>query len=298
MNKYKLTVIIVSYNMERELRRTILSLSPSMQSDILPDDYEIIIVDNGSQIPPTLADYEPMCPHIRIHHVNNPTPSPVRGINEGLRMAEGDLIGVMIDGARMASPRLLATALEAASFQEKPVIGTLAFHLGSEPQQISITKGYCQSVEDELLDQSGWAEDGYRLFNISVFAGSSKAGWFVIPAETNALFLRKTHWQSLGGYDEAFSSPGGGLANLDIWQRLCAEHSVILLMGEATFHQFHGGITTNAPTDRWPEFHAEYVSIRGKPYLAPVGKPLLFGRWPTTTFSSIQESAQYLLSKR
>lgn len=298
MDRYKLSVIVVSYNMGRELPRTILSLSPAMQRDILPDDYEIIIVDNGSKIPPDLADYESLCPHIRIHHVQNPTPSPVRGINEGLRMAQGDLVSIMIDGARMASPRLLATALEAAAYQDKPVIGTLAFHLGPELQKLSIAKGYCQAVEDDLLNQSGWENDGYQLFNISVFAGSSTGGWFVIPAETNALFLRRAHWQSLGGYDEAFAGPGGGLANLDIWQRLCAAHNVTLLLGEATFHQVHGGVATNASTDRWPEFHAEYMSIRGKPYVVPTGTPLLFGRWTEATLPSVRQSADYLLSKR
>ena len=36
---------------------------------------------------------------------------------------------------------------------------------------------------------------GYRLFGASVFAGSSAKGWFVLPAETNALFLTAPHWR-------------------------------------------------------------------------------------------------------
>jgi hypothetical protein len=135
-----------------------------------------------------------------------------------------------------------------------------------------------------------WEEDGYRLFRISTFAGSSEYGWFVIPAETNALFLRRTHWRELdGGYDLRFRAPGGGLTNLDLWRRLVADPSaeVIMLLGEGTFHQIHGGVATNARTSRWAEFHEEFVSIRGIEYARPVRQPVFFG-----SFNS--ESAKHL----
>ena len=126
------------------------------------------------------------------------------------------------------------------------MIGTLAFHLGPTTQMESLKNGYSQSIEDKLLAQSGWQDDGYRLFGISAFAGSSAGGWFELPAESNAVFLRAAHWRDLGGLDERFVSPGGGLVNLDLWSRICgdADGELILLLGEATFHQFHGGVAT------------------------------------------------------
>lgn len=287
-----LSVIVIGYEMARELPRTIRSLSPALQRDISETDYEILVVDNGSHCPPTAADVARWSANARLVPIAQPTVSPVPAINLALTQARGDLICVMIDGARMASPRLLATAIEAARVHDRAVIGTLAFHLGPDVQMRSVLAGYDQAVEDRLLAASGWEEDPYRLFGISSFAGSSAAGWFVTPAETNALFLTRAHWQELGGYDPRFVAPGGGLANLDIWQRLCADpHSrIILLIGEATFHQVHGGVATNAAQSPWDRFHAEYVAIRGKPFAPPQVEPLLIGRVHLATLASLRAS--------
>jgi hypothetical protein len=288
-----LSVVVVSYNMARELPRTIRTLSPAMQRDIEADDFEIIIVDNGSTEQFDHEQCRQLGSNISIHRIADATPSPVPAINRGLALARGDLVGVLIDGARMASPRLLATALEAARLHPRPVIGTLAFHLGPDVQMRSVANGYCQDVEDGLLATVDWIGDGYLLFSISVFAGSSAEGWFVLPAETNALFLTRDHWQSLGGYDPAFLSPGGGLVNLDTWARACADPAglVILLLGEGTFHQVHGGIATNSTVSRWASFHDEYVRLRGRDFARPTGVPLLVGRLHAAALPSVGISA-------
>jgi glycosyltransferase involved in cell wall biosynthesis len=279
MSSPALSVVVVSYNMRRELPRTILSLSAKMQRDIDADEYEIIIVDNGSTDGFDRDQYVRMGENIRVFALSDPTPSPVRAINIGLEAARGNLIGVMIDGARMASPRLLARAMQAAKMHARPVIGTLAFHLGTDVQMRSVMQGYDQHAEDKLLASVNWTEDGYRLFDVSVFAGSSADGWFVMPAETNALFLTRQHWTELGGYDAAFVSPGGGLVNLDTWSRACKDKAgqVMLILGEATFHQVHGGVATNATLSPWPEFHDEYVRLRDHDYERPTGSPLIVG---------------------
>jgi glycosyltransferase involved in cell wall biosynthesis len=48
MSTPRLSVIVISYNMARELPRTVRTLSPALQQDIGEDDYEIIVIDNGS----------------------------------------------------------------------------------------------------------------------------------------------------------------------------------------------------------------------------------------------------------
>ncbi len=287
-----LSVIVIGYEMARELPRTIFSLSPTVQRDISESDYEILVVDNGSRHPPTAEDVAGWSANARLILIEDPTVSPVPAINLALTQARGDLVCVMIDGARMASPRLLATAIEASRLHDRAVVGTLAFHLGPDMQARSVLAGYNQETEDQLLAASGWQYDPYRLFGISVFAASSEAGWFETPSETNALFLARAHWQELGGYDPRFVMPGGGLANLDIWERLCADQQarIILLIGEATFHQVHGGIATNALQSPFQSFHEEYVAIRGRPYAPPQVEPLLVGRAHPASRPSLRQS--------
>jgi len=288
----KLSVIVIGYNMARELPRTIRSLSPAMQRGIDPQDYEIILIDNGSKQTFDEAELRRVLPGLVVHRFQNATVSPVPAINFGLTLARGDLVGVCIDGARIASPGLLAKALAASRLHERPVIGTIAFHLGPEQQMESVKHGYNQAVEDELLARSGWETDGYRLFTISTFAGSSAGGWFDLPAESNAFFLRAEHWRALGGWDEGFVAPGGGLVNLDTWKRVCADPAgqLIMLLGEATFHQVHGGVATNTPDPPLALFHEEYVRLRGCAYERPTRRPLYFGTLPETLRASLKSS--------
>ena len=294
-----LSLILIAYNMGRELPRTVQSLTPPYQREITAQDYEIIVVDNGSREPLNLDACRRLCPNLRVLNVPNPTPSPVPAINLGLAQARGGLIGVWIDGARMASPGLLSMALRAARLHPRPIIGTLGFHLGPELQTLSIQRGYDQHQEDALLAAVGWEANGYRLFEISCFAGSSIKGWFGNLAEANALFLGREHWAELGGYDPQFQLPGGGLANLDMWHRACGSPSgqVILLLGEGTFHQIHGGVATNAVTDKYPLFDQEYQRLRGHPYRSPPIDPIYLGRVPSQVLPKMAESVNLALNE-
>jgi len=277
--------------MARELPRTLLSLSPAIQHGISSDGYEIIIVDNGSD-PPAAID-APWA-GTRLVRIDNAQPSPAAAINTGLEIATGDLVGVMIDGARLASPGLIAGALRASAIHKRPVIGTLGFHLGSDVQMNTVATGYDAQEEDRLLAESGWASDGYRLFDISVFAGSSAHGWFAPIAESNALFMPAGLWDELGGYDERFVSPGGGLVNLDTYSRACAlpDSQLVILLGEGTFHQIHGGVATNAPSRPGQAFHEEYVRVRGVKYQVPQADPVYVGRVAEPVLDHLGESVE------
>lgn len=292
-----LSLVIIAYNMGRELPRTLQSLSPPYQHGIASGDYEIIVLDNGSTQPLDLTACRRHCPDLRYYAVPQPTPSPVPAINQGLALARGALIGVWIDGARLASPGLLSTALLAARTHPRPVIGTLGFHLGPGLQSLSMRHGYDRPSEDALLADIDWTRNGYRLFEVSSFAGSSANGWFGALAESNALFITRAHWAELGGFERQFQFPGGGLANLDMWRRACLspDSQVILLLGEGTFHQIHGGVATNSHLDRYPEYDQEYQRLRGSPYRPPVIDPLFVGKIPPQVLPKLAASIHMAL---
>ena len=153
--KPAVSVVVVAYNMAREIPRTVRSLSLAMQKGISSEDYEIILVDNGSTRPFDESECRRWIPEIRILRVERPTSSPVPAINLGIASARGELVGVCIDGARIVSPGMLATARRAAMLHTRPVIGTLAFHLGPDLQNISMQNGYNQAIEDALADAYG-----------------------------------------------------------------------------------------------------------------------------------------------
>ena len=282
--KPKVSIIVISYNMNRELPRTLLSLSVPFQKGITRDEFEVILIDNGSKVPPTASDFSHLDIDLRVVSMDNPTKSPVPAINFGLKQVSGEIIGVYIDGARIASPRLIASARDAITYNQRAFVGSRGRYLGNKFQRVAIVEGYNQQVEDEMLAQSGWESDGYKLFDISVFDESSGPTWFDPVAESNSLFMWRSLWNELGGYAEGFVTPGGGLVNLDTWKRACELPETVptLLLGEATFHQVHGGVATNGSLDKVQEFYTEYFSIYGEEFDVPMPAIRFVGTFVST----------------
>ena len=146
-------------------------------------------------------------------------------------------------------------------------------------QRRAMKFGYDQALEDAMLERIDWRHNGYELFNVSVFDETSRPVWHSQVAETNTLFMRRAMWRELGGFDPAFESPGGGFVNLDTWHRAChlPDARPVLLLGEATFHQFHGGVATNRPQREVVAFRDEYIRIRGEDYERPAVAPAFWG---------------------
>lgn len=296
----ELSVVVVGYNMRRELPRTLRSLSPAMQKGIDARQYEIILIDNGSPEPMGIEGFPAFGAQVVCHRIDNASPSPAAAVNFGLKRARGRIVGVMVDGARLASPGLLATALLAARLDARPVISSLGFHLGPDEQMATTRAGYDQACEDALLDEARWSEDGYRLFDIAALAGSSQGGFFLPIAESNALFLPASLWRELGGFDERFASPGGGYVNLDAYRRALdlPRTRLIVLLGEGTFHQVHGGAATSGDAAQRDAFVAEYARLRGKDFEPSMRDAILLGSAPMQAMRVFEQSARTALRWR
>lgn len=234
-----ISVVVVVFNMQREAMRTLQSLTVPYQRGIDADLFEVIVVENGSSSPLDRKSVEALGPNFRYFYQDYGSSSPAQAANFGVAEARGTYVGLIVDGARIASPGLLSYALRALRSGHKPVVATLAWHLGPDFQWLSIPGGYDQQVEDELLEESGWIEDGYQLFAISSLAGSSANGYFQTPNESSALFMERTLFLELRGLDERFTSPGGGFIAPDFFRRACEhpESELFILLGEGTFHQ-------------------------------------------------------------
>lgn len=291
-----LSVVVVTHNMERELPRTLRTLDPRSQHGIGADDYEVVLIDNGSRHPVDPALLDGFGGRIRLERLDPAPPSPAPAANLGLDRAEGELVGLIVDGARLASPGLLAGALVGASLAADPVVTAPAWHLGAVPHMRAHEAGYDQAAEDALLATVDWQADGYALFAVSTFAGSSWRGILGPMGESSSLFLPATAWAELGGLDERFELPGGGLVNHDLYLRACARPGVQLvsLLGEGTFHQFHGGAATSRRFGT-EEMRADYRRIVGTDHRPPPNRAIHVGSVPDSYLPHLERSVRLAL---
>ena len=278
-----LAIIVVVFNMRREAPRTLHSLSAGYQLGVSPDDYEVICIENGSTDPLSPDEVQRVGPNFRYVRIEDASPSPAAAMNLGVARSHAPYVGLMIDGARIASPGVVALALKTLQAFEPAVVATIGFHLGPDRQYRSQANGYTRRVEDRLLAHLDWRHHGYRMFGHSSLSDSSSNGWFGPISESNLLFLPRRLFDDLHGYDERFDLPGGGFVNLDFYRRACDVESatLITLLGEATFHQLHGGVASNQPETALPEllktYQNQYVRIRGVRLEASTRPPLLVG---------------------
>jgi hypothetical protein len=86
--------------------------------------------------------------------------------------------------------------------------------------------------------------------------------------------------------------------NLDLYKRACEYPGMthVLLQGEGTFHQFHGGVTTGG--DEFQErqkfvdaIRAQYEKIRGEKFSAPETHPVYLGELSNEVLEYVRFSA-------
>ncbi len=280
----KLSVIVVMHNMRREAERTLHSLTPAYQRGAREDEFEVIVIDSGSSEP---LDSDWVCAfgaNFRHYVIQPEHPTPIEALQWGVDKASAPNLAFAIDGARIVSPGCIRAALEVLACQPASFVYTLGFHLGAQSQQLASTTGYDQAAEDQLLGTVDWRKNGYALFNICCLAGSSNQGYLGPIAESNFFAIAKNQFLKLGGFDSRFISPGGGYVNLDFFHRALGSANLypVLLLGEGTFHQYHGGVASNEPpsSERHNRFRQEYESIRGERFRRPDRRPCYYGVVP------------------
>lgn len=300
----ELSIIIIVYDMPLQAQRTLQSLTPQYQEGVSEGDYEVIVVENQSENNMD-RDFLSTLPGNFTYHLRaEREPTPVHAINHGAGISRGRYICIMIDGARMVTPGVVKNILRGHRIQQRSVVTVPGYHIGAQLQQDAVENGYGVEEDQALIESIGWPLEGYRLFDIACFSGSCAPGFFRPNGESNCISVPRDIWAMLGGMDTRFNLRGGGLVNLDLYKRACefpgSEH--VMLMGEGTFHQFHGGVTTGGEAREVRErlinsMKAQYQEIRGEPYQSPQSTPVYLGEMPVQALRFVHQSAEPLLSR-
>jgi glycosyltransferase involved in cell wall biosynthesis len=292
----KLSIIVNFHNMRREAERTLYTLSSQYQTGVDADDWEVIAIDNGSSEPLNPEDVTKFGHNFSYHFFPTDSISPAAAVNYGVQMARGEFISCIVDGARMVTPGLISNAFKAFKIFETPFVCALAFHLGPKVQKFSMLDGYNQDQEDRLLETIDWRSNGYELFDVATIAPVSRCGFLGgLPPECSWFAMQKKTYLNLGGMDERFKNAGGGRLNFDFLERVVGTKGIeiLVLLGEGSFHQIHGGATTNVPPDQHPRPAnlAEYHAIHGREY-EKFAQPKIFylGNMPRSAMRFISKA--------
>jgi hypothetical protein len=248
----RLSIVVVAYRMARQALNTIYTLSPANQREVEASDYEIVVVENESDANLDEDALGSLGPNVRYLRRQETGVSPAAAINAGLAMSRGRYLGLMIDGARMVSPRVVRYALDAFAITDQAVVAVPGYHIGGTEHHYHRTARYDEAVEWELLATVDWRSDSYRLFEISCFSGANPHGFFHPFLESNCMFAARENFVRIGGADERFDLPGGGALNPHMYRALgmLPGTRLFVLPGEGSFHQFHGGVTTSETEGR------------------------------------------------
>ncbi len=286
-----LSIVVVAYRMPQQLQRTLYTLSTAYQRNVSSQDYEVIVVENRSDQLFDAGLLDSLPGDFRYFLREETARTPVHALNFGFTQARGRYVGIMIDGAHMITPRVVEHALSCFRAHPNCLVGIPVHHLGPEEQHISTTAGYDTAEQDRMLDSVDWRADGYELFRVSVWCSAHARGFMQPISESNCYFVPRENLEKLGYADTRFDYEGGGAINLHMFRALgLLPGSVyILLMGEASFHQFHGGVTSNETREQVVgKFFDQLSNLWQGEYKALTREPLYYG--------SISPQAQTLLT--
>ena len=259
----KVSVILIAYSMSAQLENTLLTLAPDYQLGVDEGDYEVIVIENSSTdnlSPERVA----ALPNNFLYLLRDETAvSPVYAVNEGFSMCRAPFICLMIDGARMVSPGIIRTALQAYAISKNAIVAIPGYHLGQEEQHLVAGQQDQAVYESQLLASVDWQSDGYELFGISTFSGANRQGYLNPIMECNCLFASAENFAAIGHANTEFQLPGGGSINLHMYRGLgmLPGSEFYVLPGEGSFHQYHGGVTTSSYEKREADIAEHKVQL-------------------------------------
>lgn len=280
----RLSIIVIVFDMPHQAMNTVRSLSVRHQRNVREEDYEILVVENESA---RMLDADAVCAlgsNVRYLRRNEQGVSPAPAINEGLSQVRAPVVGLLIDGARMVTPRVIEYALMAHAVAPDALTAVPGYFIGPCEHQFAAEHGYTETVEAELMARIRWQENPYRLFDVCTMSAANPRGVFVPFMECNCFFTSRLNFERVGGADERFDLPGGGALNMYLFRNIgllpgCSHF--FIFPGEGSFHQLHGGVTTSPVDERKAmlfRFRDQLQAISGpKHFRSVMREPILLG---------------------
>ncbi len=277
-----LSIIVIAYKMPKQLANTLFTLSPAYQLGVTEQDYEVIVVENTSHDNFDESTLRSLGNNFHFYRRDETTHTPVPAINFAFEKCRGKAIGLMIDGARMVTPRVIQYVLMSQKISEHFFTVVPGYHLGGQAQHLNVSNGYDEAAEKKLLNSTNWRDNGYELFSVSDISGANLNGYLTPIMECNCMFAPAESFARIGYADERFTSRGGGAVNLHMFRNLglLTGGQFFVLPGEGSFHQYHGGVTTSE-YDGLEQVHAansaQLQNIWGGNFRSLRREPVLLG---------------------
>lgn len=274
---------------------TLMSLGTDYQRQITAQEYEVVVVENASHrnLEPQAVAELPGNFHYFLREETGV--SPVAAVNFAFQQCRGNNIGLILDGARLLTPNTLQQALTAFRYNHHALVMVPAYHIGHQEQELHATEDYNEESEQAFLQSLAWQEDGYRLFDHCCPSPGNRQGYLTPFMECCALFAHADHFKRINYADTRFDLKGGGSMNLHMFRSLGMDINIepVVLVGEGSFHQIHGGVTTSADAQRGAlieAFNRQLNSCWDGQFHALRREPTLLGKIPAAALPWLNDS--------
>lgn len=234
------TVCLVTFNRPSTLKQALTALQAQTFRD-----FEIVVIDDGSQNPEAVAYLDALEPVLaakgwRIIRKRNAYPGAAR--NTGVAAARGEYV-LFVDDDNIPKPMMIERFVKAA-----------------QASGADILTCFCDSFV--TLDRDGPKTDGRRMF---LGGALGLAPVFNVLGDVNALVRRET-FLKVGGFTEDY---GVGTEDWELWATAVTQGARLEVIPEALFHY---RISELSVTVRSQFPRNLFCTMR--PYLTDAGSPL------------------------